>query len=98
MLVCSTYLVVESVVRNRYKPQPTLKGYTAWAFERLAGLKGIGSGVLAERIIDEYLERRHRELKEMWGISPEEYSKQVVLEAREEEMRESSLAEDERAN
>ena len=61
------------------KPQPTLKGYTAWAFTRLIAIQGVSQAEGISWIVDRWLqiERDHLELQ--YGISPQKYRDELAL-------------------
>jgi hypothetical protein len=55
------------------KPQPTLTGYTAWAFRRLVAAQGEGEGPVAKWIIDRWVEDNRGLLAEKYDIKREQY-------------------------
>ena len=55
------------------KPQPTLTGFTAWAFNRLVDAKGEGDGPVAKWIIDRWIEDNLPLLAEKYGIKREQF-------------------------
>ncbi len=55
------------------KPQPTLKGYNAWAFTRLITILGISQAEGASWIIERWLWGMREYLDQEYGISPKKY-------------------------
>lgn len=58
---------------HRAKPQPTLEGYTAWAFARLMEAKGWGPAKTAEWIIADWIDSRRDILKDVYGITRDQF-------------------------
>jgi len=59
------------------KPQPTLEGYTLWAFARLVRAKGVGPGPTAGWIIDRWIDDNRDFLEQKFGISRHEYDREL---------------------
>ncbi len=59
------------------KPQPTLKGYTAWAFDRLIKVQGISQAEGASWVVERWLQAERQYLAEQYQISPEKFLEEV---------------------
>jgi len=57
------------------KPQPTLTGYSAWAFERLVEQKGQSAATVAAQIIDEWFDSSREQLEDLWNIRFEDWER-----------------------
>jgi len=55
------------------KPQPTLKGYFAWAFDQYVNADDQEAGPVAARMIDDWLRQNTKLLEEEYGITRESY-------------------------
>lgn len=55
------------------KPQPTLVGFSSWAFDRLVERKGQSAATVAAQIVDDYLDSSRAELESLWGIRFEDW-------------------------
>lgn len=75
---------------ERETPQPTLKGYNAWAFRRLKGARGTGPGPTAEWIIDRWISENGEFLEREFGIRRSDYTKVVQLRSEEERQGEAA--------
>jgi hypothetical protein len=58
---------------DRATPQPTLLGYTAWAFLRLVEAKGEKEGTVASWIIGRWVDENWKLLEEHFGIKRDQY-------------------------
>ena len=58
------------------KPQPTLKGYAAWAFKRLVEAKGTGPAQVSGWIMERWIDENGKLLREEFGISREQFRRQ----------------------
>ena len=55
------------------KPQPTLIGYTSWAFERLVERKSQSAATVAAQIIDDWFDSSREKLETLWHIRFEDW-------------------------
>lgn len=51
------------------KPQPTIKGYSAWVFERLVEAKGLSPAEIAWWMIDRWVDENQKFLEGKFGIT-----------------------------
>lgn len=63
-----------SIPQPSIKPQPTLSGYNAWAFQRLMVAKGMKPGPLGAWIIDRWIEANAALLEQSYQIHRSEYA------------------------
>ncbi len=57
------------------KPQPTLKGYSAWVINRLIEAKAITSAEVTAWIIERWIDENAKFLSEEFGIARQEFIK-----------------------
>ena len=74
-------------IQHISKPQPTLMGFSAWAFERLVRVKRQSAATVAAQIIEQWLDASREELSSKWNIKFEDWEKQLELEDKEEKLR-----------
>lgn len=55
------------------KPQPTLRGYWAWAFAQFVAADDKEAGPVAAQLIEDALRARQEELAKDYGITRERY-------------------------
>ena len=57
------------------KPQPTLKGYSAWVFIRLVEAKGRTPAEISAWIMERWIDENGKFLSEEFGISREQFQR-----------------------
>ncbi len=63
------------------KPQPTLVGYSSWAFERLVERKAQSAATVAAQIIDEWFDSSREVLETRWNVRFEDWERLRLQEA-----------------
>lgn len=74
------------------KPQPTLTGFTAWAFDRLVEIKGQSAATVAAQIIDDWFEYSREKIEKRWEIRFDDW-KEWLRQQKEVEERNSKIRE-----
>lgn len=77
--MCRHVRVGSTMTTERVAPQPTLKGYNAWVFNRLLKATGKGKGPLAEWVIDQWVHANSRYLADEFDIKRAEYPAATVV-------------------
>lgn len=62
---------------GRSKPQPTLKGYFAWAFDQYVGADDKEPGPAAEEMIEDWLKRNSKLLADEYNITRDRYKRET---------------------
>ena len=64
------------------KPQPTLKGYVAWAFLEFIAARGVTQAEGAAWIVDQWIQENQETLLKEYGIDPAKFQNYVSVKER----------------
>jgi len=59
------------------KPQPTLRGFLAWAFDQYVTADDQEAGPMAAQMIDHWIRQNAKYLEEEYGITRERYRQET---------------------